>query len=266
MKTLYTLQRVSADKLSDASDTARDLTHKAAEQAQEQSQQIYEKAQEALKQAALAAAAGGVILQSVARHNEKKARENLEDLSEQGRRAQKNVRQTLDTTQDALQDTWEDTQKSLKKGLANAQDTFQDRAKDARKSLKRARKATQETLASGLSTAQDALGSGWSATQDALDTGWSTAQDFAEEGSKRVRKGAARVASDAQDKKHELQKYYEHRQHKHERRRNLFRWGLVFGLVLALLFAPLSGAETRKRLAVLWDQYKPLLLGNSANQ
>ena len=118
------------------------------------------------------------------------------------------------------------------------------------KSAKQVKRAAQKRLTSGLSTAQESLEAGWAATQDMV-----------EQGSKRLRKNAASLAEHTKDSTKDLKKYYKQQQKKRSRGRSLFRYGLILGVVVALLFAQISGAEMRKRLVVLWDQYKPLLQG-----
>ncbi len=118
------------------------------------------------------------------------------------------------------------------------QKRLQKSAHRAQKNLRQMRRATQKRVASG-----------WSATQDRL-----------EEGSKQVRKSLEQVATTAKGANKALRKRSESMRRKRRWSRRLFRWGLVSGFLVALLFAPISGAETRKRLALLWNQYKQYLI------
>lgn len=168
-----------------------------------------------------------------------KTRHNLNQVSADKARVVRNKARNL------VDKALEQTQQSLKKGLASAQDTLQERAKDEQRKLEHMQKAAHKRLASGWSTAQESLESGWKATQN-----------MAEEGSKRVQKRAAQVAASTKDTAQKLRRRYKRQRNNRSRGRRLFRWGLVIGIILALVFAPISGIEARKRIALLWDHYK----------
>jgi hypothetical protein len=78
---------------------------------------------------------------------------------------------------------------------------------------------------------------------------------------RKMRKNRRKVAvsTTPKDAKKALQTRHRHSQRKRAWARRLFRWGLVSGFFVALLFAPMSGAETRKRIGLLWDRYKQYL-------
>lgn len=128
------------------------------------------------------------------------------------------------------QDVLDTTRKTLKKGMSTTQDTLQKRARGAQKNLKRLRKTAQKRLDAGLSATQDLL----------------------EGTSKSVQRNLAEVNSSIKDAGKTLQKRRQQAQARRARARGLFRWGLVLGLVLALCFAPMKGAQARERLAQWW--------------
>jgi hypothetical protein len=113
-----------------------------------------------------------------------------------------------------------------------AQDTLAKSAKQAQKNLKKAQKNMQETVGASLAKTQDLLG----------------------ESSKRASKSLQQVAASAVEAKAAMQEQYASYQQKRQSARTLFRWGLVVGVVLALLYAPYSGAEVRRRLMAQWEQ------------
>lgn len=91
----------------------------------------------------------------------------------------------------------------------------------------------------------DSVGSGLDATQDLLN-----------KGTKKASKSLAKVASNAQDLKESAQDQYASYQRRRNWAKMALRWGLVFGLLAALLFTPLTGQEMRQRLANQWQQYR----------
>lgn len=162
------------------------------------------------------------------------ARKLARKTSENGQyaydQARARVQPILSKTQDAFQDSLVTTRKTLKKGLSTTQDTLQKRARDTQKNLKRLRKSAQKRLDAGLSATQDLL----------------------EGTSRSVQKNLAEVNSSIKDAGKTLQKRRKQAQAKRARARGFFRWGLALGLVLALCFAPMKGAQARERLAQLW--------------
>ncbi len=156
--------------------------------------------------------------------------------------------------QTALQERVDTTQDTLSAGLEAAQKTLQKSAKGVQKNLQQAQYSAQKRVASG-----------WSATQDGFESGLSATQDLLEDRSKRIRKNLSQVASNTKDAQKAMQVRHKQHQRKRAWRRRLFRWGLVSGIVLALLFAPVSGVETRRRIVLLWNQYKQYLMPDSRN-
>lgn len=245
-----------------ANDKTKEIKHKALAQTQyatakarEESQQLYERAQITLRRATLLAAAGSALLQHFMRANEKKLRKQRRELAHKAAHWQERAQDTLHPawtkTQHTLQDSAEATQNTLKTGLESIQE-------NARK--------TQKNLQHMQKTARKNLKKGWSSTQESLEAGWSSVQDRVEEGSQQVLSNLAQVATSTKEAKKALQKRYKRHQLKRAWARRLFRWGLVSGFLLALLFAPINGAETRKRIGRLWNQYKQYLTSDQRNE
>lgn len=230
-------------------------TQYATAKAREESQLLYERAQTTLRRATLIAATGSALLQHFIRANEKKLRKQRHELAHKAAHWQEKAQDTLHPawtkTQHTLQDSAQATQNTLKTGLESIQES-------ARK--------TQENLQSIQKTARKSLKKGWSSAQDGLEAGWSGVQDRVEEGSQQVLSNLAQVATSTKEAKKALQKRYKRHQLKRTWARRLFRWGVVSGFLLALLFAPINGAETRKHIRHLWNQYKQYLTSGQSNE
>src|SRR6266700_3496502 len=179
----------------------------------------------------------------------KQARKNLANF-------QDNVAETakprLATTQQVLQSGFSTAQETLQSSLDNAQGAFAKNSKKAQKNLKKAQKDLQKLQSSVQSTVSDKVSTGLSRTQDAL----SKSSEVLSKGSQEASKKLAATAASAQDFRASVQEQIERYQSKRARARTLFRWGLVFGVVLALLYTPYPGAEIRKRIMAQWDNYR----------
>ena len=169
-----------------------------------------------------------------------------------------------------VQDSTHDTLHKANKKLHALQDTVQDRLQPLRSKTEDALlgglETTQHTLKKGLETAQeksartqDNLRHLQQTTQKHLTSGWSATQDKLEDGSKQIRKNLALVTATTLNADKALKTHYKHHKSKRVWGRRLFGWGLIGGVILALLFAPISGVETRKRIARFWEQYKQYL-------
>ncbi len=156
--------------------------------------------------------------------------------------------------QNMLQGSTGATQDTLKAGLEAAHNTLQQSAQGAQKKLKHGQKSVQQRIASD-----------WSTMQDSLESGWSAVQDRIVGDSMQIHENLSQVVANTKDAKKALQKRYKRYQHKRAWRRRLFRWGMVSGFLLALLFAPISGMETRKRIGLLWNQYRQYLASGRRN-
>ena len=124
---------------------------------------------------------------------------------------------------------------------AATQDALAKNAQKAQKNLKKA----QENLQDLQGPALESLGAGWGRTQDVVSRS-----------AQQASKGLSQAAATAQDLRNTAQDSYASYQGRRRRARTLFRWGLVIGVVLALLYAPVTGEETRKRIGEQWQQYR----------
>lgn len=248
MATLNNLNSKSADATEVVSTRGGYVAHTVSSQASKRGQQIYRQAQVGLAKAQIAAAVGIALLKGLLNNKEMKAR-----------KSQRRARHVQHAVQDKLQPVWSKTQDVIQAGrettqdlLETTQERLQKRAKHAQKDLKKARKRLKHMQKS----AQKNLESGWSTAQDGLKSGWSATQDKLGESSQQARKSMKQVSSNMKDARKTAQKRYKHYQHKRARARMLFRWGLVAGVVLALLFTPVTGLEARERIKQLWERYK----------
>lgn len=245
MATLNNIKSTGMDAMKDASDKARHGVRTASVQVQKGGEQAYERARLGLQRAQVAATIGSALLQSFLHSQEKQARKNKHKLAHQARHAG-------GVLQDTLQPAWEKTQEVLQTGKDATQDTLQNAWETSQHALKMSKKQARKQL----KKTRKSLKRMQKAAQENLSSAWETTQDTVGEGSQRVSKGLAQIGSSVQDAGQAVQKRYKHARRKRARARSLFRWGLAIGLLLAVLFAPLSGAETRQRLAGYWERYK----------
>lgn len=248
MATLNNLKAAGTDAAKGIGEKARHGAHTASAQVQKGGEQAYERARLGLQRAQVAATVGSALLQGFLHSQERQARKNQRKLAHQADHAR-------GVFEDRLQPAWAKTQEVLQVGREATQDTLQNAWETSQhvleKRMKRARKQLRKTR-KNLKHMQKAA-------QENLKSGWATTQDTVGEGSQLVSRSLMQLGSNAKDASKAVQKRYKHYQRKRTRARKLFRWGLVVGLILALLFAPASGAETRRRLAAFWEQYKQSL-------
>jgi hypothetical protein len=128
--------------------------------------------------------------------------------------------------------------------LGVAQEVFQKSAKSASKSLEQAQKqlggipdVVQGSVQSGLSKTQEALGKGAQQATESLMQAGETVMGVPDT----------------------LQDQYASFVRKRKRARMLFRWGLLVGIVLALLYTPVPGSQVRAMLAQQWEHYRSYL-------
>ena len=69
------------------------------------------------------------------------------------------------------------------------------------------------------------------------------------------RKAARNVRKVSDDRQHS----YERAARRRARNRRLFRWGLIVGIVLALLYTPVAGPEIRRGLAEQFNQLRTVV-------
>jgi len=220
-------------------DTARDIGEKTrhgaqtlSAQAQKSSQQVSRQTQSGLQKVQIAITVGSALLQSLLHSQERTARKSRRGATRQARHFRNAV-------QDTFQPTWSKTQDVIGEGLETTEVTLQKRVKRARKNLRKTQKNLKHLQ---------------KAAQENLESGWSAARDKWEEGSQQVSRNLTKVGSNAQGASKTIQKRYRHSQRKRARARALFRWGLVIGFVLALLYTPITGAEIRHRIILFWKK------------
>jgi gas vesicle protein len=227
-------------------------------QATEGSRHVYQRAQTVLQRATIVAAVSGTLLRHFMRNNERKMQKNRRKIAHNMRYLQNTAQNTFSSAwskmQNMLQGSTGATQDILKAGLEAAHNTLQQSTQGAQKKLKHGQKSVQQRIASD-----------WSTVQDSLESGWSAVQDRIVGDSMQLHENLSQVLANTKDAKKALQKRYKRYQHKRAWRRRLFRWGMVSGFLLALLFAPISGMETRKRIGLLWNQYRQYLASGRRN-
>jgi gas vesicle protein len=125
--------------------------------------------------------------------------------------------------------------------------------KHAGKSLKKAQKKIKPAVAS----VQDSIQSGLEQTQDVVQGGLGAAQVALGKHMKQARKGIKRVKErlrGVQDSvQHDLRRYAR----KRRAAKTVFRFGLLAGVVVALLYTPWPGSETRRQLGEWWQRLFP---------
>ena len=185
-------------------------------------------------------------LNKQAKKNLKKAQKNLSSL--QGT-LQESVLSGLAKTQEYLSPR----QAALQTGLSVAQDVMSKNARSASKNLRRAQKKAQKNLSSLQGTLQESVQSSLAKTQDTLQSGLGTATDVLAKTTKTASKNLKKVTSNVKDVQDSLQDRIEAYQRKRARAKFLFRMGLLAGIVLALLYTPWPGTQTRQQLAGYWQ-------------
>jgi phage-related protein len=92
--------------------------------------------------------------------------------------------------------------------------------------------------------------------QDTVGTGLGKTQDLFGQSTKRAGKRWQQMASSAASTRDAVQEQYVSYQRKRQQARTLFRWGLVVGFVLALLYTPYPGSDVRSRLMTQWEHLR----------
>jgi hypothetical protein len=273
-------------KLSDLSqatvDKAQDLRDKTANVAKATYSNVQDSVETGRGKMQAAIVAGLALAEGLTRYNARQNEKNVKNIRRANRRANKkavkqakknlaNVQDTvvdavkprLAATQDALQSGFSSAQEALQSGLVsaqdvlqtsleNAQETFAKNSKKAQKNLKKAQKDLQKLQGSVQDTVSDKVGTGLAITQDALKKSSQALSKGSQEASKKL----AATAATAQELRDSVQEQIQNYQRKRARARALFRWGLVFGVVLALLFTPYPGADVRRSLMAQWERYR----------
>jgi len=227
------MNRSRADK---TRDTTRDKTRHTYERARDGVQSTYAQVQSNVKtglhrtQALLAIIAGiiGALLERKAQRGQTR-----------WKKTQQGTRHRHKNTHSIFSNGMERTQGTLSAGMTAAQKSFTRNARKAQKNLQQA----QHNLRDMQTSLQENISAG-------IATGLARTQDLLQRSGERARK----VAAYPREMQLARQERHEQRAHRRAQARTLFRWGLVTGAVLALIYAPVSGAETRRYLAEKWQQ------------
>jgi len=134
---------------------------------------------------------------------------------------------------------WDKTLTWLTIGVGIAGTLLQKNMQKAQKNLEQAQKKVQKVqgplqsnVTSSLAKTSDIIGKSTNKATDSLKQATTKAKEMQEA----------------------WQEQSAERQHKRKRAKTVFRWGLIFGVALALLYSPMAGSEARQRLSKGWQQ------------
>jgi hypothetical protein len=116
-----------------------------------------------------------------------------------------------------------------------------------------AKKNMHETLGN-LEQFQKNLQKMQSALQRIVISSLAKTSDVIGQSTSKARYSIYQVTSKVKDIQDARQKQSIERQHKRKRAKMAFRWGLIFGVALALLYSPIAGSEMRRRISKGWQQ------------
>jgi len=191
-------------------------------------------------QAALIAGLG--IAQGLISLNQQRTEKRLKQARKDARKTMKHeVRPRWEKAQDTLSSGLNTAQNTLSSGFESAQDIIAHNTKQAQKNLMRAQKNLKKSYQSMQHAAVPAI----SHTVDAFS-----------KGTRQAGHGFNQAVGNVTDFKDSVQGQYKHYQRKRARARTLFRFGLVTGVILALLYAPYPGSEVRERIVAQWRKYR----------
>jgi gas vesicle protein len=149
--------------------------------------------------------------------------------------------------QKSIQQGWNKTRTWLAIGAAIAVTFAQKNMRQAQKNLEKAQKSLQEMQ----NSLQSNIRSGMAKTSDVIGKGTSKASFSFQQATTR-----------AKELQHSWQEQSAQRQRRRKRAKMAFRWGLIFGVVLALLYSPIAGSEMRQRISKGWQQSSAFLRRN----
>lgn len=173
------------------------------------------------------------LTQNLVPGRQRKAQKNGKLARKQLGRWQSSLRDTVGSGVSAAQDV-------LQSGIDYTQATLIKNPRQARRRLKKA----QKNLKKVQSTIQERVGSGLASTQKAWQQGTKQAQQ---------------AAMNAREMRGNWQLRREQARRRAARARTLFRWGVVAGVVLALLYAPTTGSEVRRRIVEQFQKVRAML-------
>jgi gas vesicle protein len=184
---------------------------------------------------------------NVAQTTSAKAKDVARSTSKNVRSTSKSVRNsaqdTLASAKDTVQLAYTQVQKSMKAGwnkilvwltsaIAIAGAFIQKNMCKAQKNLQKMQGSLQSNVRSSSAKTSKVIGNGTSKAQYGLKLATTRAQEMQEA----------------------WQEQSARRQRKRKRARMLFRWGVISGVALALLYSPIAGSETRQRIGKGWRQ------------
>jgi type I site-specific restriction endonuclease len=141
--------------------------------------------------------------------------------------------------QDTVLSSLAKTQDTLQTGLSSAQDVWQQNVKRANKNLNKARKKMKPVLESA---------------QESIQFGFDLAKDAWQQNVKNANKNLKKAKKSITDVQQSVQNQLAGYARKRKRVRNVFRLGLLVGIVLALLYTPWPGSDTRRQLIAWWQR------------
>jgi uncharacterized protein YoxC len=116
----------------------------------------------------------------------------------------------------------------LQKNMQKAQENINN----AQRTLEKIQGPLQSTVRSKLTKTSQTLGKGTSTARDSLK----------------------QATTRAKEMQLSWQERSIQRQLRRQRARRAFRWGIVLGIVVALLYSPIRGSEARQRISQAWQQ------------
>jgi methyl-accepting chemotaxis protein len=234
MAILNELNRASTGKAKEVGSKVKDTTQKLYANTKDMARDKYTNVQQTMlanaTQLLALLSAGLALVEGWLKYRQQLASERIKQASKHQAMLQETVQ---DTVQDTVMPAWKTTQTTLKSGLNVAQDTLEKNARKVQKNLQ----ALQGSV------------------QDSVESGWSKAQDVVSKRTKQPSEGLTQATSSAKDVAGTVMDSYEQYQESRQRARMLFRWGLVLGVILALLYTPVTGVEVRRRISEQWEQY-----------
>lgn len=134
-------------------------------------------------------------------------------------------------------------------------------AKDAVEAVQAGKRLTkvQQKLGDTLNEAQNTLQNSIQIAKAKMMATLGTALDRGTRPANKVSRTLRQAGENVKELKETAQERHEQRVRKRRRARLMFRWGLIIGVVLALLYTPKPGVEIRTKLTELWHTYRTRL-------
>jgi gas vesicle protein len=134
-------------------------------------------------------------------------------------------------------------------------------AKDMVKAVQARERLTkvQQKLGDTLNEAQNTLQNSIQIAKAKMMVTPGTALDRGTRPTDKVSRTLRQASENVKELKETAQERHEQRVRKRRRARRMFRWGLITGIMLALLYTPKPGVEIRTKLAELWHTYRARL-------